>query len=68
MAYFSDDPVADFDRYDRDQERLLKRLPKCRKCKAPIQDEHYYFIEGEILCEECMKDKYQRSVEVDYYE
>ena len=63
MPYFSDNPVLDFERYDRDQERLRELLPVCRKCKCRITDDDYYYIDGVILCEDCMKEKYQRKVE-----
>jgi hypothetical protein len=65
MAYFSDDPVADFNRYDRDQQRQLERLPVCEghKCGQRIQDDIYFDIDGEILCEECMIRKYGRRTE-----
>lgn len=63
MSLFSDDPAADFDRYDRQQERQAERLPKCEECGERIQDEDYYDVEGEILCEECMKRKYRRKTE-----
>ena len=52
--------------HDREQEQLLERLPVCRKCKERIQDDEYYYIDGVILCEDCMKDKYRRRTE-DYY-
>ena len=67
MAYFSDDPVADFEAYDREQERRLERRPVCRKCKEHIQGEHYFYIEGKIFCEECMIEEFRRCVEVDFY-
>jgi hypothetical protein len=64
MSYFrSGDPLADFDRWDREQNEALKRLPVCEKCRRRIQDDDYYDVHGEILCEDCMKDKYRRSVE-----
>lgn len=65
MAYFSDDPVADFERYDRDQERMIDRLPVCEghKCGERIQDDLYFDIDGEILCEKCMIRKYGRRTE-----
>ena len=64
MSYFrSGDPLEDFHRLDREQEEALKRLPVCMKCRKRIQDDDLYDIEGEVLCEGCMKDKYRRSVE-----
>lgn len=55
MSY-SDDPVADFDRYDAEQEAWLKELPKCECCDQHIQDSHYYDIEGEYICPDCISE------------
>lgn len=53
--YFSDDPVADYDRHCRLAERKLVRYPRCSDCHEHIQDETFYNINGMILCEECIK-------------
>ena len=68
MPFYSDDPAADFAAYDREQERLLERRPVCRKCGEHIQDEHYFYIEGNIWCEDCMVEEFRRSVEGDFYD
>ena len=61
--YYSDDPIADFNRYEADQEEQLDKLPKCDICGEPIQDDYMYDIYGDIFCEECLKDKFRKSVE-----
>lgn len=64
--FYSDDPVRDFDRYDMAMAQREARLPQCenRGCRHPrIQDEMFFDIEGEILCENCMRDRYGRSTE-----
>lgn len=50
---------------ERERERRLARLPVCEgfRCGKRIQDEDYYDVDGEILCEECMKRKYRRKTE-----
>ena len=63
MFIMTDDPYKDFDRWDAEQERQLAKLPKCDDCGEPIQDEHYFHIHGEILCEDCMNDRYRRDVD-----
>ena len=64
MSYFrSGDPLDDFHRWGREQEEALEKLPVCEKCRRRIRDDDYYAIEGETLCEGCMKAKYRRSVE-----
>ena len=52
--------------HEAEQEKLLERLPVCRYCGEPIQDDHYFYIEGVIYCEDCMNEKYSRHIE-DYY-
>ena len=52
---------------ERERERRLLSFPICERCRERIQDEDYYDVDGEILCEECMKRKYRRKTE-DYYE
>lgn len=64
MSYFRHgDPLDDFDRYDKDLARQEAKLPVCEKCNHPITDDIYFDIEGEILCRECMEDKYMKIVE-----
>lgn len=70
MRYFRyGDPLEDFDRYDREQARHEARLPVCDnpRCRKRIHDEHYFLIDGEILCEDCMNDRYRMRTE-DYIE
>ena len=61
--YYTDDPLRDFDRYDMAMAQREARLPKCEKCGKPIDDDFFYEIDGEILCEKCMHDEYARSTE-----
>lgn len=42
--FYSDDPIADFHRYDAAQQRKLNRLPKCEWCGEAVQDEAAYHI------------------------
>lgn len=60
----TDDPLRDFDTWEREREAELKRLPKCGKCENPIQDDFYYDIDGDILCEDCLNDLYKHPVEM----
>lgn len=58
---YTDNPVADFERYDREQQQKLAALPVCSECGEPIQDEYFYLINGENLCEECLQDNYRKN-------
>lgn len=52
---WTNDPVADAERYYSGQERQLDKLPRCSECDEPIQDEYCYCINDEYICEECMQ-------------
>lgn len=53
MCYYTDNPVADYDRYAADQDRELQKLPKCSHCGEPIQDDFCWVIDGEIYHPDC---------------
>ena len=53
---YSDDPARDFDAYDIGQARKLERLPKCRICGEPIQQERAVKLWGEWICDKCLDD------------
>lgn len=53
--------------HEAEQEKLLEKLPVCRHCGEPIQDDHYFYIDGAIYCEDCLNDKFRRDIE-DYYD
>lgn len=55
------DNLDRWERHDAEQERELQKLPKCDKCGAPLQDEYYYEIEGECICEKCLNKHYRKS-------
>lgn len=67
MFYRTDDPLADFNRWDAEQQAVLNKLPKCAECDEPIQDDCYYEINGECVCPECLDNNHKHWVE-DYME
>lgn len=63
----TDDPIADFNRYDAEQQRALDKFPVCDCCGEPIQDDVYYDIGSEKLCKECLESNYMKYTS-DYME
>lgn len=45
--------------YDAEQQAKLEKLPVCSDCQEPIQEEYCYEVGKEVLCEDCMNDRYQ---------
>ena len=62
--YFTDDPVADYDRYCAEQERESQRFPLCSECGERIMDDFCYEINDEYICEKCMKDNHRKDVDM----
>lgn len=58
---YTDDPAADFDRWDAAQGETLAQLPVCVDCGEHIQQETAVFIGGEWYCDSCI-DSYRRDV------
>lgn len=50
-----------WEEHDREQEARLERLPKCKYCGQPIQDDHYFEIDDEIYCEEHMIELFRKD-------
>lgn len=42
--------------YEAEQERRLRKHPRCERCKERIVDEEFYNIDGTFICEECLDD------------
>lgn len=61
--FWSDDPVRDAERYFAEQDRQLERLPVCSYCEEPIQDEHFYLINGDAYCESCLDNHFRKHIE-----
>lgn len=57
----TDDPVADFERYDAEQEAELEKMPVCTNCLERIQDGYLFDIEGELYCEECAYELFRKD-------
>lgn len=58
----TDDPAADFDRWEAEQENWLAKRPVCADCDEPIQDDHYFDINGEAICPDCMEGNYRKEI------
>lgn len=52
---YTDDPVADYDAYCREQDKFMEQLPYCDECGQRIEDEFCYQIDDVIICEDCIE-------------
>lgn len=61
--YITDDPVADFEKYDYERNKKLEELPLCSECGEHVQDEYYFEMNGEIICHECLIENHRKWVD-----
>lgn len=52
--------VDDSQWYEKDYE---DHCPQCEFCGEYIQDEYLYDIDGDLYCEECMKERFRKPSE-----
>lgn len=61
------DNYSQWERHERKQEKWLAERPVCYYCDNPIQDGHYYDINDEVICPDCMESHFRKEVD-DFYE
>lgn len=44
-----------WEKHDSQLQADLAELPECDWCGENIQEEHYYDIDGDKVCDECIK-------------
>jgi len=59
--YRTDDPLADFDRWDAEQSRQERELPCCVDCGEHIHQEDAVYMDGRWFCDSCL-DSYRMAV------
>ena len=55
---WTDDPVADFDTWDRRQyeEQERHNIGKCAHCREPVYDyEEHYDFDGDLVHDDCLR-------------
>ena len=61
--FYSDDPVADAERYSAEQDSEIRRLPVCCECKGHIQQEKAVRIDGKWYCDYCLDEMREYTTE-----
>lgn len=46
-------------------EKERRKAPICDYCYEVVQDDHYYDINGDFLCQDCLDHFYRKEVELD---
>ena len=62
MCYVPD-YLDQWSEHNRQQEEEIKKLPKCDYCGAPIFEDHFYLINDEYVCPECLEEHFKKRTE-----
>lgn len=63
MVRWTGDPDKDFSLHDAEQEAWLARRPVCADCGEHIQESHYYLINDETICPDCLEAGYRKDID-----
>ena len=59
--YYTDDPLADFERYDADRESAMALLPECAFCHDRVWNDREFQFDGHSFCSWTCLDSYIRK-------
>lgn len=68
LNFYSADPVADAERYNRHLDRMLERLPICEVCGDHIEDEKAFCFNGEWVHRDCLFEYFENDYKTVPYE
>lgn len=57
------DPVADFERYDANRERELRKFPVCCICKEHIQQDYAVRYQDRWICDDCLDELREETLD-----
>lgn len=46
-----------------EEDRAEERYPHCDRCGNAIYATHYWEIDGDIFCEDCLNDEFRRDTD-----
>jgi formylmethanofuran dehydrogenase subunit E len=52
-----------YDKYDREMERLRRKLPRCSHCEEPIMQETAVRFDGNWICDDCLSDYFREVID-----
>lgn len=56
LMYYTDDPIADFNRWDRERQREYDRLPKCKGCGEGVYPSDAVCIDDDYYHSDCFDE------------
>ena len=57
------DNYSQWEAHEREQEAWLAKRLMCDYCEQNIQDDHYFDINGEVVCPDCMESCFRKEIE-----
>ncbi len=57
------DNYSQWEWHERGLEQRLKHRPVCEYCDNPVQDDHYYDIDGTLVCQDCLDAYFRKGID-----
>ena len=50
-----------WEQHEADQQAEFQKLPKCDYCGEPVQSDHFFLINDEVICPECLNYHFRKE-------
>lgn len=51
-----------FERHEAEREAELQKLPECDYCGEYVTGEHFFLINDEVICPDCLNEHFRKDV------
>lgn len=58
-----EDNYSRWESYDNEREAQLHKQPVCCYCDEHIQEDHFFLINDEVVCEKCLNEFFRKDIE-----
>lgn len=56
------DNYSQWEDHERQQEARMKKRPVCSYCEEHIQHDHFFLVNDEAICPDCMESYFRKEV------
>lgn len=57
------DNYSQWESQEREQDAWLAKRPVCCYCEEHIQHDHFFLINGEVICPDCLESYFRKDVD-----
>lgn len=58
-----EDNYSQWEAKTRREEQWLEKRPVCFYCGEPVQEDHYFDINDEVVCQDCLDAHFRKDID-----